>query len=135
MPYRKRDVEERREPDGESGVVGDLVRQFADPYAFFRELVQNAIDAGSGEIAVRVDYEHESAVIRVDDFGEGMTRDIIENKLTKLFASSKDNDFTQIWHSSQIEEPKSSNHIEFKDAEVDDLIVKARKVFDKAVVT
>ena len=77
-------------------IIDDVVNQFADPLAFFRELVQNAIDAGSGEIAVRVDYEHESAVIRVDDFGEGMTREIIENKLTKLFASSKDNDFTKI---------------------------------------
>ncbi|MDJ0521084.1 MAG: ABC transporter substrate-binding protein [Planctomycetota bacterium] len=42
-----------------------------------------------------------------------------------------DNDFTQIWHSSQIAEPKSSNHIEFSDAEVDRLIEKARKTFDE----
>ena len=40
-------------------IIDDVVNQFADPLAFFRELVQNAIDAGSGEIAVRVDYEHE----------------------------------------------------------------------------
>ena len=45
--------------------------------------------------------------------------------------SGWDNDFTQIWHSSQIQEPKSSNHIEFSDAEVDRLIEKARKTFDE----
>ena len=45
--------------------------------------------------------------------------------------SGWDNDFTQIWHSKQIEEPKSSNHIEFADEEVDRLIAKARKTFDE----
>lgn len=43
--------------------------------------------------------------------------------------SGWDNDFTQIWHSSQIDQPKSSNHIEFADDEVDRLIEKARKTF------
>jgi ABC-type transport system substrate-binding protein len=45
--------------------------------------------------------------------------------------SGWDNDFTQIWDSDQIKEPKSSNHIEFSDAEVDRLIDKARKTFDE----
>ncbi|MDA1195272.1 MAG: ABC transporter substrate-binding protein [Planctomycetota bacterium] len=63
-------------------------------------------------------------------------KDVTEDRNFEICAlgwntSGWDNDFTQIWHSSQIEEPKSSNHIEFKDAEVDDLIVKARKVFDE----
>ena len=34
------------------GVVSDMVRQFADRYAFVRELVQNGIDAGCGRLEV-----------------------------------------------------------------------------------
>ncbi len=41
-----------------------------------------------------------------------------------------DNDMTQIWHSSQIEEPESSNFIEFGDPEVDKYIEQARYEFD-----
>lgn len=41
-----------------------------------------------------------------------------------------DSDMMQIWHSSQIEQPKSSNHIEFSDAEVDRLIDLAKGTFD-----
>lgn len=44
--------------------------------------------------------------------------------------SGWDNDFTQIWHSKQIPEPKSSNHIEFKDEKVDELIERAKLTFD-----
>lgn len=45
--------------------------------------------------------------------------------------SGWDNDFTQIWDSKQIDQPKSSNHIEFSDPEVDRLIQKAKKTFDE----
>jgi hypothetical protein len=81
--------------------LDELVHQFADPYAFVRELVQNAIDAGSGEIEVDVTFapgEGDAGVVtvHVDDFGEGMTRQIIEKKLTRLFSSSKDGDRTKI---------------------------------------
>jgi hypothetical protein len=33
-----------------------LIHQFADPMACFREMVQNAVDAGSAEIDVRFEY-------------------------------------------------------------------------------
>ncbi len=81
--------------------LDELVHQFADPYAFVRELVQNSIDAGSAEIDVDVTFtpgEGEQGVVtvHVDDSGEGMTREIIEKKLTRLFSSSKDGDHTKI---------------------------------------
>lgn len=44
--------------------------------------------------------------------------------------SGWDDDLYQIWHSSQVDEPKSSNFIEFKDAEVDRLIEELRATFD-----
>ncbi|MBL9102828.1 MAG: ATP-binding protein [Myxococcales bacterium] len=75
-----------------------LVHQFADPWAFLRELVQNAIDAGSPEIDVSV--EHDAArgtmVITVADAGEGMSREIIDTRLTRLFSSAKEGDYTKI---------------------------------------
>jgi hypothetical protein len=73
-----------------------LVNQFADPMAFFRELVQNAVDAGSDEIDIRFAWERGVMVVHVDDWGTGMTRAIIESKLTRLFSSSKDGDRTKI---------------------------------------
>jgi hypothetical protein len=84
-------------------VLDDLVQQFADPFAFFRELIQNAIDAGSLEVEVAFEWEpgHNDDVpgrltIHIEDWGEGMNREIIENKLTRLFSSGKDDDFTKI---------------------------------------
>lgn len=73
-----------------------LVHQFADPLAFLRELVQNSIDAGSKEIDVSVDYQDSLLEIRVDDYGEGMTRHVIDTRLTRLFSSSKEGDQTKI---------------------------------------
>ena len=91
MPYRQRDVDERAPEDGQAGIVGDLVRQFADPYAFFRELVQNAIDAESRNIRVDIARDDEGALLfSVRDAGEGMDRDILENKLLVLFRSGKE---------------------------------------------
>ncbi len=88
------------EPDIRS--VGDalegLVHQFADPWAFLRELIQNAIDAGSGEIEVRIDHDpdKQTMTIEVVDSGEGMTREIIDTRLTRLFSSAKEGDYTKI---------------------------------------
>lgn len=77
-----------------------LVNQFADPMAFFRELIQNSIDAGSPEIDIWLDYEATGPsgllTVQVQDYGEGMDRTIIDTRLTRLFSSSKDGDFTKI---------------------------------------
>lgn len=83
--------------------LNNLVDQFADPYAFIRELVQNSIDAGSTRIDVDFEYIPEkepgkpgACVMHVNDTGEGMTREVIDTKLTRLFSSSKEDDFTKI---------------------------------------
>ena len=78
--------------------IEDVIRQFADPMAFLRELVQNALDAGSQEVELRFEYDHghQAAVVSVTDWGEGMTRDIVETRLVRLFNSTKDDDFTKI---------------------------------------
>jgi len=49
--------------------LAGLVHQFADPMACFRELVQNAVDAGSAEIDIRFEHVDGRLVIHVDDFG------------------------------------------------------------------
>lgn len=77
-----------------------LVHQFSDPLAFLRELVQNAIDAGTNDIAISCEFASDGdrgvTTIEVADSGCGMTRRIIERELTRLFASSKDGDHTKI---------------------------------------
>lgn len=81
-----------------------LVHQFADPLSFYRELIQNAVDAGSPQVEIRMEYLDPppgvpgpgTAVIHVDDWGEGMDRRIIDTKLTRLFSSGKDGDLTKI---------------------------------------
>jgi molecular chaperone HtpG len=82
------------------GIVAEalagLVHQFSDPLACFRELVQNAVDAGSTEIDIRFTHEGGRLVVDVDDYGDGMDRRIIDTKLTRLFSSSKDDDRTKI---------------------------------------
>ncbi len=95
MPYRserKRDVAERPEV----GPVAEMVRQFADPYAFVRELVQNSIDAGASAISVRVERTGGSVTTTVQDNGAGMDRGIIEGPLLTLFNSSKEGDSSKI---------------------------------------
>jgi len=76
------------------GLVGDLVRQFADPYALFRELVQNAIDAGATKISARVVIASEGgtneARISVTDDGCGMSQEVLEEDLVVLFRSTKE---------------------------------------------
>ncbi len=80
------------------GCAEGLVHQFADPWAFLRELIQNAIDAGTEQIDVRIDHDpaRGTMVIEFADFGEGMTREIIDTRLTRLFSSSKEGDYTKI---------------------------------------
>lgn len=79
-----------------------LVHQFSDPLAFLRELIQNAIDAGTSDVAVSCTFaagataDQGVTTIEVADSGCGMTREIIESQLTRLFASSKDGDHTKI---------------------------------------
>lgn len=101
-------------------VLEQLVSQFADPLCFLRELVQNAIDAGSTKIDVTCTFEDDSpllavagglvaadashgkaaelgtAIIRVVDFGEGMDGHIIDTRLTRLFSSDKEGDRTKL---------------------------------------
>ncbi|MEO0601249.1 MAG: ATP-binding protein, partial [Myxococcota bacterium] len=81
----------------------NLVNQFARPLDFLRELAQNSIDAGSPRIEVAVAFDppdegDEEGVLRihVDDYGEGMDEDIIDNQLTRLFSSTKEDDLTKI---------------------------------------
>ncbi len=82
----------------DQGIVGDIIAQFADPLAFYRELIQNSIDAGSPSVDVKLDYDHSANVLRVAvrDRGEGMTRDILENQLLVLFRSTKEKDDSKI---------------------------------------
>ncbi len=83
-----------------AGALQNLVTQFATPFDSVRELVQNSIDAGTSSIEVWCDYEYTDnngvLTIHIDDFGEGMDENIIDNQLTKLFASAKENDLTKI---------------------------------------
>ncbi|PRP92786.1 heat shock protein 90 [Enhygromyxa salina] len=93
----------------EASEVGDaletLVHQFSDPWSFLRELIQNAIDAGSPEIDLRIDHEPPDdpngddpglMIVEVVDAGAGMDRQIIDTRLTRLFSSAKDGDYTKI---------------------------------------
>ncbi len=86
--------------DGVDDALDELVNQFSDPLSFLRELVQNAIDAGSHEVEISTSFETRGdtgvSVIEVADWGGGMTREIIETKLTRLFSSQKDGDRTKI---------------------------------------
>lgn len=85
-------------PSGD--LIEELVHQFADPFAFYRELIQNSIDAGSNRIEVVLRYEPGAqqgmAVASVQDWGEGMDRRIIEEYLITKFRSSKEGDRTKI---------------------------------------
>lgn len=84
--------------------VENLVTQFSSALDFYRELVQNSIDAGSDAIDVWMEFlpagdgstDEGTIVIHVDDAGEGMNEAIIDNQLTRLFSSSKDGDLTKI---------------------------------------
>ncbi len=84
-----------------SDALDKLIHQFADPLSFYREIIQNALDAGSEEIEIYLTHESDNddsgvTIIHIDDWGGGMTREIIEKRLTRLFSSSKDGDRTKI---------------------------------------
>lgn len=90
-------------PELASDALDHLVNQFSERLSFFRELIQNAVDAGSKEVDVWFDFEAPKPgsdegvmIIDVDDYGEGMDRQIIETRLTRLFSSAKDGDLTKI---------------------------------------
>ena len=80
--------------------VQNLVTQFSSALDFFRELVQNSIDAGTDRVDVWMEFlpgdRGGTIAIHVDDFGEGMNEEIIDKQLTRLFSSSKENDLTKI---------------------------------------
>ncbi|MFO0762320.1 MAG: ATP-binding protein [Byssovorax sp.] len=95
-PYRS-NREERPAIAPETGLVADMVRQFADPYAFLRELAQNGLDAGASRIEVRVELPAgAAATTRVTDDGAGMSRATIEGPLLTLFSSSKEESLDMI---------------------------------------
>lgn len=79
-------------------VFKNLVDQFSDPFTCLRELVQNAMDAGTEVVEIKTSYLSDpgGVCLEIRDFGEGMTRDIIDGKLTRLFSSDKENDLTKI---------------------------------------
>lgn len=96
MPYRSAPTELPRR-SAEPGLIDDMVRQFADSYAYLRELVQNAIDAGATRAIVRVSRDGNGQVrSTVDDDGCGMDRATLEGPLLTLFASSKEHDTSKI---------------------------------------
>ena len=85
----------------EAGIVENLVTQFSNALDCFRELVQNALDAGSPMVEVWTEFVrgegHQGVIeLHVDDFGEGMDERVIDEQLTQLFASAKEDDLTKI---------------------------------------
>lgn len=83
--------------------LSNLVNQFARPLDFLRELVQNSLDAGSPRVDVWIEFtepeagqSHGVLAIHVDDHGEGMDEGIIDQQLTRLFSSNKEDDLTKI---------------------------------------
>ena len=95
-PYRSAPDAESAAVAGDTGIVGDVIGQFADRYAFLRELVQNAIDAGTPSVEVKLEHDGEVMRISVRDRGEGMTREIVEDQLLVLFRSTKESDRSKI---------------------------------------
>ena len=84
--------------------LNNLIEQFSDVYCFYRELIQNSLDAGTNRVDVYLEFlppENKKGaegvlIINIDDYGEGMNREIIDNQLTRLFSSSKENDLSKI---------------------------------------
>ncbi|WAS94421.1 ATP-binding protein [Nannocystis punicea] len=87
---------------GVAALLDRLVAQFEGPYDFLRELVQNALDAGSDRAEVALDvHPGESGdpdevvfELRVADAGSGMDEAVVDGGLTRLFASTKADDRT-----------------------------------------
>ena len=89
-PYREGGSRNAPAPLEDAGIVGDLVDQFADPLAFYRELVQNAIDAGTNDVHVSLHWDEGMLRVAVRDGGEGMDPEIIQDRLLVLFRSGKE---------------------------------------------
>lgn len=60
------------------------------PTGFFREDLQNSIDAGASVIEFNIHEDKGETIISVGDNGCGMTRDIIENKFFVLGETTKE---------------------------------------------
>ncbi len=88
MAYRSGRAQPRVKPQG--GLIEEVVQQFADRYAYARELVQNGIDAGATRIDVELTESDERLHVRFSDDGCGMTLDVIRGPLLTLFSSSKE---------------------------------------------
>jgi len=89
VPYRSGGDEQHLSQEG--SVVDELVRQFADPYAFLRELVQNGLDAKATRLTVHMDrLDGGRCSWSVEDDGAGMTMAIVEGPLLTAFSSSKE---------------------------------------------
>jgi hypothetical protein len=96
-PYRGGTASDPGAPaHDDDGIVDELIHQFADPLAFYRELIQNSVDAGATSIAITASFEPSMARVSVRDDGCGMDRAILEEQLTVLFRSTKDKDDTKI---------------------------------------
>ena len=83
--------------------LDNLVNQFARPLDCLRELVQNAIDAGTPRVEIWFRFQPSQSggdqgalEVHIDDFGEGMDERIIDGQLTRMFASNKEDDLTKI---------------------------------------
>lgn len=74
----------------QNDVLDEIVHQFADSYAFVRELVQNAIDAGATRVRLVVEAHDGVVHVSVEDDGAGMTLEIIEGPLLTAFSSGKE---------------------------------------------
>lgn len=97
-PYRSAPGAQTAQRPRDAGIVGDIIEQFADRYAFYRELIQNSIDANteSIEVTLRYDDSRKILTVAVEDHGDGMPREIIEDGLLVLFKSTKENDDSKI---------------------------------------
>lgn len=89
MVYRGRDADPGPRA-ARNDVLDEIVHQFADTYAFVRELVQNAIDAGATRIRLLVDERDGDVFTSVEDDGSGMTLDVLEGPLLTAFSSGKE---------------------------------------------
>ncbi|MCP4676191.1 MAG: hypothetical protein GY854_11925 [Deltaproteobacteria bacterium] len=103
MTETKIDDKTPSEHDRELGAaaLGVLVNQFGNAFDFVRELVQNSLDSGTAMVEVWTDFHVEDehggmCEIHVEDSGMGMDEDIIDNRLTRLFSSTKEDDLTHI---------------------------------------
>ena len=87
MAYRKGGDGPRAKPEG--GIVEEVVQQFADKFAFTRELVQNSIDAGATRIDVAFHESHDRLDVVFADDGAGMTFEVIQGPLVTAPLLSK----------------------------------------------